>query len=489
MGSILNLVKGLLRAVARWADRTRHAPWAVGLLALLLPWLLVVLINPADPAKRAEFMAALLVYIVPAAWAIILARRAAATLSHEAHLLRGIEAQGQQLQLAMDNGTRTLTLDSHTWEQFVQGVEATRGGMHTSVRMVQSLCHEAVSGRFPPIATLTQIYALEMREGVRRLRVPQTLALRLGILGTFIGLLLALSRLGDLLQLASQHPPDAGELSPLVQSMMIAFGTSVAGLLSAILIQILGEVLLLRQQGLTRQIEDTVGRVATVLAMTFTGSTFMRDLDAFGDQLTRHRSGLSDHAHQVRVSSRDAVDAVERHAGILGESATSLVRAQEHFTSSLHGLQATLGKLHGSLDALGGLDGRLSQLLQTTASDREQAFQRASQAGLSAVASALLPMQESLTTHVDQAKVTSEKLASSVGGLEAAMSTFAKAQVHWETYDASILNLTSAVHALMQQQAQAPVSQSRGQRLLTGLMIAMVASNTVLIGWLVSHLP
>jgi len=260
-----------------------------------------MLIQPWKPSNRVEFLFSLLVYAVPTAWAFIQAGRVSQTLETERQLLVDIEQRGQRLQIELDNGTRSIQLDGDTWEQFVPGAQAGGSATHTSIRMVQNLCHEAASGRFPPISTLTQIYAAEFREGVRRLRVPQTLSLRLGILGTFIGLLLALAALGELVQKAGQNELNPGELSPLIQNMMIAFGTSVAGLLSAIFIQLLAESMLLRQQGLTRQIEDTVGRVATVLARSLTGSTFMRNLDAFGDQLAHHRTGLSDHAHQVRA--------------------------------------------------------------------------------------------------------------------------------------------------------------------------------------------
>ena len=68
------------------------------------------------------------------------------------------------------------------------------------IRLFQQICKEAKDRRFESTVNLTQPYREEALEGILRLQNLQKIALWLGILGTFIGMLVALesSRLTDI---------------------------------------------------------------------------------------------------------------------------------------------------------------------------------------------------------------------------------------------------------------------------------------------------
>jgi membrane protein implicated in regulation of membrane protease activity len=452
-------------------------------LACMLPLLLVALVNPLHAGNRGEFLAAMIVYTLPTLWAFRIDRHARRALEQEERLLRQVDEQGQALQTDLASGRASLTLDGETWRHFIRSAAPEQGVMQTSVRMVQSLCHEAASGRFPPIATLTQIYAAELRDGVRRLKVPQTLALRLGILGTFIGLLLALGHLGEMVHQAARDTLPVSEISPLVRSMMIAFGTSVAGLLSAILIQLLGEALTLRQQGLTKRIEDTIGRVVTVLSMTLAGSELLRNLDALGEHVERLRGGLSDHEHQVRTSTREAVNAVEHNARTLGDGARVLSAAHEDLARIVADHNTVMGRVHVALDGLAGLDGRLSQRVRAELDDRDEVSRRAAQSEMSTITQALAPVTQHLAAHAEASRASADRIAQTLAGLDKTISQLARSAAQLEAATGALGGSATARGAT----GGTAMAHPPGQRVLLGLLCVAVTTNLVFVGLLLSR--
>lgn len=469
----------LVRRPGRGAGDLRPAI----ILACVSPLVLVLLVNPLREGNRIEFLAAMLVYALPTWWAFYIDRRAREVLTREERLLKHVDERGQSLQTDLASGRATLALDGETWKSFVGGAAPEQGVTQTTVRMVQSLCHEAASGRFPPIATLTQIYAAELRDGVRRLKVPQTMALRLGILGTFIGLLLALGHLGAMVQDAARDTLPISEISPLVGSMMVAFGTSVAGLLSTILIQVIGEALSLRQQGVTKRIEDTIGRVVTVLSMTLAGSELLRNLDALGDHVERLRSGLQDHEHQVRASTGEAVEAVERSVREFKDGTQILTASHEVLSRIVVDHNAAMGRVHVALDNLAGLDGRLSRSLHDELDKRDAASQRAAQAEATAIVRALAPIVEQLTANADASRATADRIAQVSTGFETTVTQLVRSTARLE----EAAKAMSGQSVVSRSRSGEGGGTSRGHHLLLGVLCIAVMTNLAFVLMLLSR--
>jgi hypothetical protein len=114
------------------------------------------------------------------------------------------------------------------------------------IRLFQHICKEAKDRRFDSTVNLTQPYREEALEGILRLQNLQKIALWLGILGTFIGMLVALesSRLTDI-----SHPE---KLLSVVQAMFgglfVSFTASVAGLEVAVALAFALQLLRMRQE-------------------------------------------------------------------------------------------------------------------------------------------------------------------------------------------------------------------------------------------------
>lgn len=467
-----------------WAGRGERTRWVAIVAAVLGPFLLVALIDPRQPQNRVELLSALGVYLLPTVLGFLSAAQALRDLGREESLLARIDDNGKTLQNRLANSNLELKVDTDTWKQFVGGAETQGGVTRTGVRMVQSLCHEAASGRFPPISALAQVYAMELRDGARRLRLPQTLALRLGILGTFIGLLLALGGLGDMLAMATQRRLDTQELRPLVQSMMIAFGTSVAGLWSAIVVQLLGESLVRRQQGITKRVEDTIGRVVTVLSMTLTGSEVMRNLEAFGDHLARHRTGLADHAHEVRASMSAGVEAVERHGQSLDRGAAALEAAQGQFADALAQNQAGVERLQASIDSLGALDSRLARLFESSAQGRDRAVGHAIETASSTMRDALASVSTLLAQQAESTRTAGDKTTQALTELQTAARDLAQSGAALRELGPAVDKLNQAAEHLAQQGSASVQGPSRGRWVLVALTLlnlAVLAGMAVLV--------
>lgn len=385
----------------------RHSWLLVNLCAFLFPLLLVPLIDPSRRENQVEFVAALLVYLSPALWAWQLAHEARASLAAEERILTEIERNGRALQDELSRNRSSQPVNEDFWVKFLPDVPPNDHVTHTSVRMVQSLCHEATSGRFPPISTTTQIYSGEITERARRLRAPQTLALRLGILGTFIGLLLALDHLGGLFDSAIVKQLDAKDVKPLVGSMTVAFGTSVAGLLAAILVQLFGEALNVRYERITRQIEDTVGRVVTVLSLSMTGSHLVRTAESLADRMNQHKQELSDHADNVQRASRRGIRAVRGNANALKDGVVALRGSHSALSEVLSHHTSLMGEIRGGLQRLSGVDASLASALKTHLDALQTSAQAIATASGEAVRDSLKPIQTSL---LEQSASTSTSL-------------------------------------------------------------------------------
>lgn len=401
----------------------RHSWLVVNLCAPLLPLLLLRLVPPTTPQARIELGASLAVYLLPAAWAWWIANSARRSLSREERLLGAIENNGRELQERLSSqqqsGGGELQIDQQTWTKFLPDMQ--EGAVTSaSVRMVQSLCHEASSGRFPPILTTTQIYTAEITAAVRRLRAPQTLALRLGILGTFVGLLLALGELGDLASKATTPEEGFKTIKVLVGNIKIAFGTSVAGLLAAILSQFFAEALAASYSRTSKQIEDVIGQVVTVLSMAMTGTHLARTADALTERMDNHQRELLDHADNVRRATGEGIRAIDNNAAALQDGVVALRGSHSTLSQMMNHHNSLMDQLRSGLNAVAAVDGKLASALQTHLDFLQRASQAMAAASGNSVREALAPMQTALVRQAEHTDGVAASLETTLDRVEQA---------------------------------------------------------------------
>jgi hypothetical protein len=196
------------------------------------------------------------------------------------------------------------------------------------IRMVQQVCKEARDRRFDSAANLVLAYRDEAADDLFRLQNLQKIALWLGILGTFLGLLVALQQEG-----ATAEPGDAALLR-LVRSMYgglyTAFGASVAGLEVAILLGVVVLVLRRQQEAYFAALEDATLTVLSVARHSINRDEVLAELEVVGSAVgglaarvwenTKALSARLDGVDTRLTEQNEQIDAgLERLAGARGE--------------------------------------------------------------------------------------------------------------------------------------------------------------------------
>ncbi len=124
----------------------------------------------------------------------------------------------------------------------------------TYASALQRTVYEDVKAlRFDPITTLLDRQRPYITKISNELASYQSLAVRLGILGTFVGLIFALNQVGDILPGADNVA--SGSLDDIVGSLAVAFGTSITGIVAAMIIVFLAGAMRGHELDLMRQFE------------------------------------------------------------------------------------------------------------------------------------------------------------------------------------------------------------------------------------------
>ncbi len=122
------------------------------------------------------------------------------------------------------------------------------------IRLFRHICKEAKDRRFESSVIAIQPYREESIGDMFQVENIKKMALHLGILGTFIGLILALFNLGA----HSKGAFSVNALDPLFHSLYISFSTSIAGLEVSVFVGAMTMLIGKRQQHYFQKMEDTV---------------------------------------------------------------------------------------------------------------------------------------------------------------------------------------------------------------------------------------
>jgi hypothetical protein len=258
-----------------------------------------------------ELEIAYAVYLFPVIWGVASAVVARERLAAEYALLDRAQ-QNADDHIARIQGERfELPLDGNTWEYYAPKDRTIGNRIATTVRMIQSLCNEAMANRLPPISTTAQVYATELSSLTRSLRTAQTVALRLGILVTFIGLIYAMGDIKSLVVSDSStvvgSPESVDNINKILQSMggnlTKAFGASVAGLLAALVVQLFIELVQAQQRTVTDKIEVVVSTLTNALSLAQVGKAFRLSVERPPDQAVGRRGGRGREGKRQGVSA------------------------------------------------------------------------------------------------------------------------------------------------------------------------------------------
>lgn len=189
----------------------------------------------------------------------------------------------------------------------------------------------------------------------------QTTALRLGILGTFIGLIIAMVNLGGIQNFfpateileAAKSAQEVGRRELLVEfseklfsSLHVAFGTSVAGLEVAILLTFLNMFLRSSQKVLFRKMDESAGEMMSLARRaTYKDKGLLSSFSQMKSAMENLELKIH-HENQTTIRSIEALgDRVVEQTGLIDRGLGIASHAQDHWQLFLENLKEQQGEV------------------------------------------------------------------------------------------------------------------------------------------------
>jgi len=319
---------------------------------------------------------------VLALWGAVISARALAKLDVEMAIVCEIEVRGTEYLREIKGGLRTrVDLDSLEQTIVPDNPSDPPLGM---IRLFQHICKEAKDRRFESSVAVVQSYREEPLEDIFRLQNLQKIALWLGILGTFIGLLIAI-RSGDL------NKVEGGEaflaiIRQMFDGLFISFSASLAGLEVAV---ILGFFLLLlrkRQEVYFKNMESAAVTMLSLARNSINKDDFLAEFSQItttvgelSDRVFEQTKDLSERIVGIHKQIKDQTDQIRTGIGKLSTANAQfdgflkqISESQDQFIGDVKGIYdvISLKNLGATLNASIGVAGK--QIADTLGSNVNQ---------------------------------------------------------------------------------------------------------------------
>lgn len=335
-----------LRAVAL----TSFGLAMVGLLAVLLPGGMGV-----QGAGGGKLLFALALYCGVMVLGLGRMLAGLGALAREADAIRQIEERSGRYIKNLDAVTFSLLATENPF--LFSGTDA-RGDLEATAaaKMTQNIRADALGRRFDAVNLIVDRVLGDITSHAAGLRDAQQLAVRAGILCTFIGIVLALTQVGGVIgagQLSEAAVQNSMNL--IVSSLGLAFSTSIAGLAASILLQLMANAMRQAENKVIGELELQAARVQLVCRRVSEDTPLGTDIAAL-------RTVLADHTDFMRRQETDLIaissrfgDALSRTEHVLaapiaameqtGRRLTDLLAAQSEAVGSLERMTASVADL------------------------------------------------------------------------------------------------------------------------------------------------
>lgn len=270
--------------------------------------------------RRQQLVLSALVFAAPLCWAFMIGTRVRRQYALEHRQLKRANDLSSEHRKQVRVVDGKLSLDVAESElsaaHYVLPGVGDGGAELSSARMIQQLFTNAREMRRDSDLT-SQVFIRELGPPRLSLRVPQHIALRLGIFFTFIGLLVGLEPIAEAFQ-------DSGDqkvaIGALISGLTLAFGTSVAGLGAAMLIQLLITTVDRDYAIVTRLLESVWMDLGHTLSFARFEGDLPRNVDRLTEQIGQHRETVEVHTRNVIASVDRIIEDSERQAGRITEA-------------------------------------------------------------------------------------------------------------------------------------------------------------------------
>jgi MotA/TolQ/ExbB proton channel family len=259
------------------------------LFILLIGGLIFYLLAPYTYAYQQGFILLTIFIQCMAAWGAVVTLRAIARVEVETAILAVIEKRAAGLLRAFkDRQIPAIELDKLEAEILPDNNSTPAPAM---IRLFQHICKEARDRKFESSVSLIQPYSEEPLEDVFKLQNLQKIALWLGILGTFIGLMLAI-REGNLSNLKTMDN-FADIVSKMFNDLFIAFSASLAGLEVAVLLSFFLLLLRKKQTAYQKLMESSVVTMLSLARNALNRDSFLAEFSQASTAMSQLSESVS----------------------------------------------------------------------------------------------------------------------------------------------------------------------------------------------------
>ncbi len=164
------------------------------------------------------------------------------------------------------------------------------------IRLTNYIVQEAKDRKFYSHDVVTRTYKEETYKDIFKINSAQKIALRLGILGTFIGLIYAFVNLGDVNNMDQNF-------NRITEALQYAFSTSVAGLQVSVFLALFSLLLNKRREEYFKLMEDSAQVAISLSRNSINKDAFLASFDQMKESLEDVRDSVYDQQAETRAQT------------------------------------------------------------------------------------------------------------------------------------------------------------------------------------------
>ncbi|USE68341.1 hypothetical protein CTT31_04085 [Pseudoalteromonas maricaloris] len=304
-----------------------------------------------------------LVYVLPICWAYFTSLKARQRYGLEHRLLKNVadKANQQRRSIITKDGKQVLdvTKSQRDPDYYLGGEGGGSGNETVASLMVQQLVKNAEEMRRDSDLT-SQVFIRSLVPFKTAVQIPQQVALRIGILFTFIGLLIGLEPVANMFQGMGDQRHAIGEL---ISGLTVAFGTSIAGLGAALMIQILVTMVDNAYGKTSRQLESAWMDLGHVLSFTRLEGDLPANVERLSDEIDQHRETVHVHTSNLIREVENLLKEGQEQRQIVADTYQTLEKNQQAIDTLGQAHQAHLKELRTLKDDIKSYESRWNSTL------------------------------------------------------------------------------------------------------------------------------
>lgn len=205
----------------------------------------------------------------------------------------------------------------------------------------------------------------------------QRIALHLGILGTFIGLVYALSYLNDpVVTHASEQEGDF--MSMMISSLHLSFCTSIAGLQASVALGLLMMALRRRQEAYFDHMESATSKFVSLSRKVEVADEYLLEFEQMRESIRSHEQGMQGQARVVKNQTEEIRTGLDRLMGLkktFNDFLEDIRGEQAHVLSEMKSVYKIISPKQVAEDLEASLDKSIRKVSRTFNSDLQQGLE------------------------------------------------------------------------------------------------------------------